>query len=244
MTLVLPNVRKLFVPDPGYTIYEADLKGADAQVVAWEADDEDLKAAFRAGLDVHSKNAEDMWGTAFTQLTGHARYVKRQQNKVAIHATNYGANYRTIAKTLGWTNHEAERYQRRWFSIHPRIKTNFHGGVDRALQRDRTVWNRFGFRRVYFDRIENCFAEGLAWIPQSTVALNTFYGAFALEEKLPEVEILLQVHDSLVFQAKRELSVSELQQALSVTVPYDDELVIPWDIKLSKKSWGDVAEAA
>lgn len=73
MPLVLPNVRKLFIPDPGYTIYEADLRGADAMVVAWEADDEDLKDAFRRGLDVHAKNAEDMLGSLFTHAVGHAR---------------------------------------------------------------------------------------------------------------------------------------------------------------------------
>lgn len=77
--LVLPNVRKLIIPDPGYAIYEADLAGADAQVVAWEAEDDDLKSAFRAGLDVHSKNAEDMWGTEFTRLPigSHARHTKK-----------------------------------------------------------------------------------------------------------------------------------------------------------------------
>ena len=39
-----------------------DLTGADAQVVAWEAEDEDLKAAFRAGIPIHQKNAEEMFG--------------------------------------------------------------------------------------------------------------------------------------------------------------------------------------
>ena len=57
----LPNVRELFLPDPDHVMFECDLKGADAQVVAWEADDEDLKAAFRAGIDVHSKNAKDIF---------------------------------------------------------------------------------------------------------------------------------------------------------------------------------------
>ena len=53
LSIRLPNVRKLFITDPGYVMYEADLKGADAQVVAWEAEDDDLKAAFRAGVDIH-----------------------------------------------------------------------------------------------------------------------------------------------------------------------------------------------
>src|SRR5262245_16876584 len=152
--MVLPNVRKLFIPDPGYTIYEADLRGADAMVVAWEADDDDLKNAFRSGLDVHSKNAEDMLGSVFTKSSGHTRDKMRQDNKVAVHASNYGASARTVAISLGWTIHQGEQWQRRWFSIHPKIKTNFHGKVQQCLDLNRTVYNAFGARRVYFDRID------------------------------------------------------------------------------------------
>lgn len=242
--LVLPNVRKLIIPDPGYEIYEADLAGADAQVVAWEAEDDDLKKAFRDGLDVHSKNAEDMWGAEFTRLTGHARHAKRQQNKVAVHLTNYGGTARTLAISQGWTVHEGDRWQRKWFSIHPGIKTNFHGRVERSLNSTKTVTNPFGFRRPYFGRPRECFTEALAWIPQSTVALNTYLGAFQLEERIPEVVILLQVHDSLVFQLPigTPRTAQEIREALRVKTPYGDPLYIPWGLKKSARSWGEVEE--
>lgn len=75
----LPNIRKIFIPDPGYVVFDCDLAGADAQVVAWEADDEDLKRAFRAKLDVHAHNATAMWGDEFKRLPpdSHACYKKR-----------------------------------------------------------------------------------------------------------------------------------------------------------------------
>lgn len=242
--IILPNVRKLLIPDPGYAIFEADLTGADAQVVAWEAEDEELKAAFRAGLDVHTKNAEDMWGREFTKLPegSNARKKKRQQNKVAVHLTNYGGRARALAATQGWLVAEAERFQKRWFSLHPGIERNFHGRVRQALQTNRTIYNRYGFRCVYFDRIDAVFGEALAWIPQSTVAITTYLGGFALEEKFPQVEILLQVHDSLVFQfpLTSEPSAQEILAALRVITPYDDPLTIPWELSRSEKSWGDV----
>lgn len=244
--VVLPNVRKLFLPDPDYFIFDADLSGADAQVVAWEADDTDLKAAFRAGLDVHAKNAEDMLGEVFTRLPGKgvkgSPYDrKRQQNKVAVHLTNYGGSARTLAITQGWLVIEAERFQSRWFSLHPGIEKTFHGGVRAALASSRTVYNRFGFPRPYFDRIDSCFGEALAWIPQSTVAINTYLGAFALEAAFPAVEFLLQVHDSLTFQFPKAKAPSEAEiaAALTVVTPYEDPLRIPWKITKSDKSWGD-----
>lgn len=225
-------------------MYEGDLKGADAQVVAWEAEDNDLKNAFRSGLDVHAKNAEDMWGTEFTRLPekSHARDAKRQETKVAVHATNYGASSRALAISQGWTVHEADRFQKRWFAIHPGIRDKFHGRVRADLQRDRTVRNAFGFRRVYFDRIDECFGEALAWGPQSTVAHNSYQGFFQLEEAFPHVEPLLQNHDSEAFQFPlgKIPPLTDIRKKLEVITPYDDPLVISWDLKMSTKSWGDL----
>ena len=73
MTVELPNIRKLFVPDPGYVIFDADLAGADAQVVAAEAGDSDLLAAFKGGLDVHTKNATDLGASRSPYLRGRER---------------------------------------------------------------------------------------------------------------------------------------------------------------------------
>ena len=250
----MPNVRKMFIPDKGMTIFDVDLAGADAQVVAYEAEDLDLITAFKAGLDVHAKNAEDLWGRAFTQLTGHARSAKRKECKQGVHATNYGGSARTLAKVLGWTVAEASTFQRRWFDIHPGIKRNFHNRIDSSLRSTRMVTNRFGMRRVYFDRIDSCFTEALAWVPQSTVAEVSFRGGLQLLARTGSeydvrgqllrfgwVEILLQVHDSLVFQVPHanENRLDELREGLRYSIPYADPLTIQWGISRSRVSWGD-----
>jgi DNA polymerase-1 len=244
-TTTMPNIRKMFIPDAGMTIFDVDLAGADAQVVAYEAEDLDLIDAFRKGLDVHSKNAEDLWGSAFTQLAGDKhngpKSKRRTQTKIAVHATNYGGSARTIAKVLGWTVREAEGFQRRWFSLHPGVKTNFHGRIESDLQRTRMVVNRFGNRRVYFDRIDSVFTEALAWVPQSTVAEVSFRGGLALESTFPFVEMLLQVHDSLVFQvpSEHEHRIEEFKTALAYPIPYAVPLTIQWGVARSRVSWGD-----
>jgi DNA polymerase-1 len=259
-TTLMPNIRKMFIPDTGYTCFDVDLAGADAQVVAYEAEDMELIAAFKAGLDVHSKNAEDLFGPAFTKLAGDKdngpKSKKRKECKQGVHLTNYGGSARTMAKVLGWTVRDAENFQRRWFSLHPGIKLNFHGRVDASLRTSRMVKNRFGYRRVYFDRIDSCFTEALAWIPQSTVAEVSFRGGLQLLErtgsvygrdgnlvKFGWVEILLQVHDSLVFQVRHEHEnrIAEIREALRYPVPYTnpDELNIQWGMARSRVSWGD-----
>jgi len=255
----LPNIRKQFVPDPGYTIYDADLAGADAQVVAWEAEDEDLKAAFRAGLDVHDHNAEAMFGTRYTSLVGEAsrsgtpKGKFRKLNKQGVHLTNYGGSARTMATVLGWTVKESEDFQRRWFSIHPGI-LSWQRRVEHSLVTTRSVENAFGFRITYFDRIDAILPQALAWIPQSTVALVTYYGFLQLQDRHPHArptqdrpsyfEELLQVHDSFVFQKPDTYYCSDLQirNDLAIPVPYDDPLIIPWGLAKSNKSWGECQE--
>lgn len=245
MTIELPNIRKLFVPDEGYIIFDADLAGADAQVVAAEAGDTELLKAFAEGLDVHDKNAKELWGKSYDSLTGGRRAAKRKECKQAVHGTNYGAAPKTLAQILNWPIRDAVDFQDRWFGLHPGIR-GWHGRVESDLRSDRTARNKFGYRIIYFDRIDALLPQALAWIPQSTVALTCFRGALQLEQAIPEVEILLQVHDNLVFQIPEPLADqhTRISNALRNPIPYDPPLVIDWKLSKSKTSWGECEEAA
>jgi len=242
----LPNVRKLFIPDTGHIIIDCDLSGADAQVVAWEANDKDLMTAFQAGLKIHIKNYEDMYNKKFEPidktrvLPGHV-YSAYDEMKRAVHATNYGGSAKTVAYTLGWKIRDAEQFQLRWFSLHPAIH-EWHRRIKFDLQTTRKVTNKFGYRRVYFDRVEGLLPQALAWIPQSTIGLVAANAGIKLR-KIPFLKILMQVHDSLVFQVPlshfTQEDISTIKSALNVTVPYSTPLNIPWEIAVSTKSWGD-----
>ena len=119
----------MFIPDPGKVIIDADLSGADAQVVAWEADDAKLKAAFRAGQSVHLMNGEDLLGAEFTSAPGHhkspgtAKGRMYEALKRFVHGTNYLSTARNLAlnPAVGWPLRDCESRQRRWFHLHPGI---------------------------------------------------------------------------------------------------------------------------
>jgi DNA polymerase-1 len=226
--LQMPNTRRLLIPDEGFEIFDADLDRADAQVVAWEADDPILKQMFREGVDIHTENAKTIG-------------CPRQQAKQGVHAANYGAAAKTIAYHLGITVHQADQFLHRWFSAHPQIKV-WHKRIEHQLATRRFVINAFGFRRFFFERTDGILPEALAWVPQSTVAITINKGGKALEVQVLEAEILLQVHDSLTFQLPLERPADLIDRcaaALRVTIPYPDPLVIPIGFKRSVKSWGD-----
>lgn len=242
--LDLPNVRSMFKPDPGFVWIDCDLAGADAQVAAWEAEDEDLKDAFRKGLKLHKKNATDMWGDTFTKLDPEgAEYAKLYYEiKRAVHATNYGVSAKSLAGILGWRVREAEEFQRRWFGLHPAL-LEWQRRVERELQTRRAVSNAFGFTRTYFDRVDGLLPEALAWVPQSTVGIVCSKGIIQVRKSCPWVQFLLQVHDSANFQIPETHihRVGEIKSALLVVVPYDDPLTIDWSVKWSRDSWGSCA---
>lgn len=243
-SIILPNIRKFYVPDPGYIIWDVDLAGADAQIVAWEADDKALKQAFRdyqagRGPKVHCINAMAI----FHELAGPQGKTEPYYSraKAGVHLTNYGGKASTCAQALGISQLQAQYFQDTWFKLHPEIK-EWQNRVQNDLYTKRAVANPFGFVRTYFERMDNLLPEALAWVPQSTVALVIDTAFNRIVKYLPESQVLLQVHDSLVGQTPKHLwkeTKPKLRQLLEVVIPYSDPLIIPTGLKTSCVSWGD-----
>lgn len=237
---IFPNLRRMFKPDYKMVMFDVDLAGADAQVVAWEAHDDDLKEKFRSGQKIHALNAKDIYGRDAGPDGTRKPYYKLA--KMGCHLSNYGGQARTLSKALGMTIHEAEAFQKRWFQMHPGIK-RWHTEVEHSLMTTRSVRNQFGFRRFYFDRIQGLLPQALAWLPQSTIAIVINHGLCNIAESNTSMELLLQVHDSLVGQfpdTDRYLNLPKLRDCLTVTIPYDDPLIIGTSLDISTKSWGDL----
>lgn len=216
-------------------MFDVDLKQADAQTVAWEADDTVLKQMFREGADLHTQNAKDIYNTFAP--TNH----QRQMAKHGVHATNFGATPATLAKKLDMTRRQADSFINRWFQIHPAIK-KWQRRIEDQLMQTRIVANRFGYRRIFFGRLEHMLPEALAWIPQSTTVIVIDKGLNNLSTNLPEAQVLLQVHDSLVGQYLLEHDSwirPKIRENMLVEVPYDDPMTIEVELAISATSWGD-----
>lgn len=261
----LPDLRRMFIPDEGKTFFNGDLDRADLQVVAWEAEDEDLKAILRLGADMHLANAYVLAGrepppyedlverhkrsepctcprTCYWEYRSPLAHA-REFAKVFCHATNYVGSPRTIASHVGRTVREVDSAQRLWFGAHPGIK-RWHNRVLDQITRKRYVENRFGYRWYIFDRLDNILPEAVAWIPQSTVSLviNRIWSDFFFHLFPRDVWTLLQVHDSLAGQfptGDKAGVLQEMARLSRVVVPYEDPLEIPFNITTSEVSWGD-----
>lgn len=230
----IPNLRRIFIPDEGYTFFDLDLDRADLQVVVWEAEDQGLKDMLHEGADIHMENAKLLFGPNATKH-------HREFAKVFIHGTNYGGSPRTMAVHTGVTVHEAEQFQRRWFGAHPGIQI-WQKRTEEQLFKRRFIENRFGYRWYVFDRPDGLLGEALAWVPQSTVAVVINKIWHNIHHKAQDIEVLLQVHDSLAGQFptnNAQIHLQQIKQLSRIEIPYSDPLVIPTGIKTSERSWGD-----
>lgn len=235
--LDLPNVRSLFIPDPGHTFFDIDLSSADLRIVVWEADEPELKAMLHEGLDPYTEIAKEF----YHDPTITKKDPRRQTFKSFAHGTNYLGTAKGLAERLGLPVKQAEQTQRWYFDRFPRIKRWQDDLKDQVVKR-RMVQNVFGHRCYFFDRIEGTiFNQAAAWIPQSTVACLINHAYVAIDRDLPEVDILLQVHDSLAGQFPSHLgdrAVNAIVSKAEIALPYSDPLVIPVGVKTSSESWG------
>lgn len=237
--LDLPNVRSLFVPDPGHTFFDIDLASADLRIVVWEADEPTFKQMIREGLDPYTEIAKEFYhDPSITK-----KDPRRQTFKSFAHGTNYLGTAKGLAERLGLGVHQAEQTQKWYFERFPKIKKWQDDLKDQVVKR-RMVQNVFGYRCYFFDRIEGTiFNQAAAWIPQSSVACLINRAYVAIDRDLPEVDILLQVHDSLAGQFPSHLGDAMTRAIVSkaeIELPYPgDPLIIPVGVKTSTSSWGD-----
>jgi DNA polymerase I-like protein with 3'-5' exonuclease and polymerase domains/uracil-DNA glycosylase len=250
--LVLPNLRRLLIPEAQRIWVDIDLARADLQVVTWEADDQAMKDALKRGMDMHLFSVRDIFNIDIPDdeiIETHPKWAEHKERykserhdcKAGVHATNYFCQPRKLSSVLGTTVHRAQQFQERWFGAHPGVK-KWHERIHLQLQTTRQVRNAFGFRRLFLGRIDDSFTKGLAWIPQSTVARVINGILIALDKHVPEIDLLLQVHDSLDFQLSYNTYTTILEKAkphFSITVPYPDPLIIPVGFAVSTRSWGD-----
>lgn len=235
--LELPNVRRLFIPDPGMTMFDTDLDSADLRIVAWESDCKWLKEQFRTGQKPYVSMMKEYYQD--DSITKH--HKSYPMFKSTAHGSNYLGTADGMAPRIGLDPKQVQKLQNWYFNLCPEV-VKWQNDVKKQVEGRRYIQNVFGYRMYIFDRIQqSTFNEAVAWIPQSSVAclINRVWDN--LDRNMPECEILIQVHDSLVGQFETHLgdwAERRIIEESQVVLPYDDPLIIPMGIATSSESWG------
>ena len=225
------GIRGGFVAGEGCLIVGADFKQQELRILAHCSGDEALKAAIRAGVDLHGLAAVKVFGLdCYANEVEVKHKARRDQVKAIQFGLIYGRSARSLAAELAITEEEAERLIGDYFERFPAVK-GFIDGVHGRLARDGFVDDVFG-RRRYFP-VARIKAPGKSWsrmddqeraltreIRGARRAAQNFViqGAAATITKLamirchrhvaaehPDARMILTLHDELHFEAPRDL---------------------------------------
>jgi DNA polymerase I-like protein with 3'-5' exonuclease and polymerase domains len=238
--LELPNVRSIFIPDEGKEYFDIDLDSADLRVVAAESGCKWLITQLNAGRKPYIEVMKEYYGNPDMDKKSHP--LQYGMFKALCHGTHYLGTPQGISPRIGLDVKKVEDIQKWYFGLCPEIP-KWHEEVKKQMLGRRWIQNVFGYRIHFFDRIEgNVFNQGVAWIPQSTVGCLINRAYKNISDHLPEVDVLLQVHDSLAGQypiENREHHLASILKEAQIVLPYKEPIIIPVGVKTSTKSWGE-----
>lgn len=194
-------IRGCFMPRPGNVFVSIDYMAQEYRIMADYAGEEDIIKAVMEGKDFHQVTA-DMFG------------VTRKQAKTVNFLTLYGGGPQKLADTLGIPLPEATRLRTKYFSALPNVEKLIDDVI--ATGRGRGfVYNWLG-RKLYSVK-EHCYALPNHLIQSSgadTMKVAMINIASFISGK--EIEMVLAVHDELVFEMPEALlpMVKQIQEIM------------------------------
>ena len=176
----------------------------------------------------------------------HHSYTHRDCAKRTGHGVNY-LGLSNVAKATGIPLATLEWFRSRYFAAFPCIP-EWHKWVRAQLKGPHQITTLMGRRRYFYGRYDddNTVREAVAYEPQSVTADIVNTGLLNVwRANLPGVQILAQVHDSILIQYPEDLERDIIPQVLSLMrVPINlsrgRTFVIPCEAKVGY-NWGDQA---
>ena len=241
------KIRDAFVADPGNVILSADYSQIELRLAAHMADVPQLKEAFRSGVDIHSLTAEELFGRVDRDT--------RNQAKTINFAILYGSSAWGIAGRLGLGKDEGKAIIDRYYERFPGIRAFTHSTLEFARQRGFTQ-TLFG-RKTHFEpniRSPNpsirAGAERAAInAPIQGTSADLIKRAMARMDDalaaagLPDVKMLLQVHDELVFEVpegREEQAAAVIKKVMAEAAEPAMKLDVPLDVEVGwGPNWGE-----
>ena len=239
------RIRQAFIAEPGYTVLAADYSQIELRIMAHLSQDAGLLQAFKDGLDVHKATAAEVFGVGLDQVESHQRRSAKAINFGLI----YGMSAFGLAKQLDIDRGAAQGYINLYFERYPGVKQ--YMDETRELAREQGFVETLFGRRLYLPDINakngqrRQYAERTAInAPMQGTAADIIKLAMLavdrwLQTDLPNVRMVMQVHDELVFEVEKKCldEVTRIiQQKMSGAANLDVPLVV--DVGVGK-NWDE-----
>ncbi|MFB0874411.1 MULTISPECIES: DNA polymerase I [unclassified Sphingobium] len=239
------QIRHAFVAEPGNVILAADYSQIELRLAAHMADVPALREAFAAGEDIHAATAEQLFGEVNRDTRGRAKTIN--------FAILYGISRWGLAGRLEISADEAQDMISRYYERFPGISVYINETIEKARRSGYTE-TLFG-RKTWFPRIsasiqhERQGAERAAInAPIQGTSADIIKRAMArmgpalAAAGLPNVRMLLQVHDELVFElpeADVDAASTVIRRVMETAAEPIVKLSVPLGVEIGTgPSWG------
>ncbi|WP_203333199.1 DNA polymerase I [Planococcus beigongshangi] len=228
------KIRKAFIPSqPGWVMVAADYSQIELRVLAHMSNDERLVQAFKDDQDIHTATAADVFHVSLENVTGDMRRAAKAVNFGIV----YGISDYGLSQSLNIPRKEAAEFIDRYLKSFPGVQ-QYMTDIVSSAKKDGFVTTLMNRRRYLPDITSSnfnlrSFAERTAMnTPIQGSAADIIKKAMidmdeALEREGLQANMLLQVHDELIFEAPKE----ELARLMEL-VPKVMESAMPLNVPL------------
>ncbi len=205
------RIRKAFIAEPGYGLIAADYSQIELRIMAHLSGDEGLLQSFSRGEDIHRATAAEVFEVPPEQVSEDQRRSAKAINFGLI----YGMSSFGLARQLGIQRNAAQEYVDLYFARYPGVREYMEKTRIQARERG-YVETVFG-RRLYLPDINARNAQRRAQAertainaPMQGTAADIIKRAMIrvdewIKREVPEVRMIMQVHDELVFEVPESL---------------------------------------
>ena len=219
---------------PDSVLLSADYSQIELRVLAHLSSDENLISSFLDNFDIHERTAMEVFNLKKEEITKEKRNLAKAINFGII----YGISPYGLSKQIGTSKEEAADYIDKYFKKYPKVYEYINAAVEEAKKtgETRTILGRRRFIRGFDDR------SAAVRDAARRVAINSPIQGSASDiiklamvkifNDVSDVDILLQIHDELVFELKEAL-VSEKGEQIRNIMETVVNLKVPLKVDVS-----------
>ena len=237
------EIRKMFVPKPGHVLVDADYSQIELRVLAHIAEDAVMQEAFCSGVDIHTSTAAQVFDIPVEEVTS----LQRRHAKAVNFGIVYGISEFSLAEDIGVSRYEAREYIDNYLTNYRGVRTYMKKVVEDAKESGYTQ-TLYGRKRYIPELKSSNFnirsgAERMALnTPIQGSAADIIKLAMirvenALNERYPQAELILQVHDELIVECPENIA-EEVSKLVSQEMENVAKLRVPLTAEAKfGKSW-------
>ena len=229
------EIRKAFrSSDPNWLIFSADYSQIELRIMAHLSQDEALVDAFNKGVDIHATTAASVFNVSIDEVEP----SMRRTAKIVNFGLLYGAGPFRMSQELGIPQKEAKSLIEAYFATYAGIKNYVDSMMDFAkenrfvttlLGRKRPVWDIDSSNHLHREAAKrmaiNMPIQGTS-AEMIKLAMTSIHES--ITEKKMESNMLLQIHDELVFESPKDelnelkdIVLDKMINAMSLSVPIE-----------------------